>query len=59
MGGIAAAVDSRVVPFWREYLRGGSSPKNLTADFGGDFTKSPTTKKTTNFLYDELKRLCH
>ena len=56
MAGIAAAVNSRVVPLWQEYLWGGSSPKNLTADFGGDFTKSPTTKKTTNFLYDELKK---
>jgi hypothetical protein len=30
--------------------------KNLTADFGKDFTNSPTTKKTTAFLYDELKK---
>jgi hypothetical protein len=45
-----------VVPLWREYLMGGSAPKNLTADFGTDFTNSPTTKKTTTFLYDELKK---
>lgn len=56
MAGISAAVDSRVVPLWREYLWGGSSPKTLTADFGADFTNSPTTKKTTGFLYDELKK---
>lgn len=56
MAGISAAVDSRVVPLWREYLWGGSSPKNLTADFGADFNNSPTTKKTTHFLYDELKK---
>lgn len=56
MAGISAAVDSRVVPLWREYLWGGSSPKNLTTDFGNDFTNSPTTKKTTTFLYDELKK---
>jgi hypothetical protein len=56
MTGISAAVDSRVVPFWQEYLSGGSDPKNITADFGKDFTNSPTTKKTTTFLYDELKK---
>ncbi len=56
MAGISVAVDSRVVPFWREYLSGGSSPKDLSADFGADFTSSPTTKKTTGFLYDELKK---
>jgi hypothetical protein len=56
MAGISAAVDSRVVPLWREYLWGGASTKNLTADFGKDFTKSPTTKKATTFLYDALKK---
>jgi hypothetical protein len=56
LAGIAAFVDSRVVPFWREYLAGGSAPKNITADFSKDFTNSPTTKKTTTFLYDELKK---
>jgi hypothetical protein len=56
MAGISAAVNSRVVPLWREYLWGGSSPKNLSAEFGQDFTDSPTTKKTTTFLYDELKK---
>ncbi|MCO6440814.1 MAG: DUF4157 domain-containing protein [Nitrococcus mobilis] len=56
MAGISAAVDSRVVPLWREYLWGGSSPKDLSADFGKDFTNSPTTKRKTKFLYDELKK---
>lgn len=56
MAGISAAVNRRVVPLWSEYLWGGSSPKNLSADFGKDFTNSPTTKKTTSFLYDELRK---
>ncbi len=56
MLGISAAVSSRVVPFWREYLNGGSAPKNLSAQFGGDFTKSPTTKKATTFLHQELEK---
>jgi Domain of unknown function (DUF4157) len=56
MAGIHAAVDSRVVPLWKEYLSGGSDPKNLTADFAKDFTNSPTTKKATTFLTDELKK---
>jgi hypothetical protein len=55
MAGIAAAVNSRVVPLWREYLAGGSPPKNLTPDFGKDFTASPTTKGTTSFLQGELQ----
>ncbi len=50
------AVDGRVVPFWKEYLWGGSDPKNITTDFGSDFTNSPTTKKTTTFLTGELKK---
>jgi hypothetical protein len=56
MAGIAAAVSSRVVPLWAEYLWGGSPPKNLTAAFGKDFTASPTTAQTTQFLNDELKK---
>jgi hypothetical protein len=53
--GIAAAVNSRVVPLWREYLDGGSAPKDLSADFGADFTKSPTTARTSAFLRDSLR----
>jgi Domain of unknown function (DUF4157) len=56
LAGISAFVDSRVVPFWREYLQGGSDPKNITADFAKDFTNSPTTKKTTSFLVDGLQK---
>jgi hypothetical protein len=55
MLGISAAVNSRVVPLWREYLAGGSAPKNLSSEFGADFTNSPTTKKTTDFLNQELQ----
>ena len=54
MLGISAAVDSKVVPLWREYLMGGSSPKDLSTQFGKDFTKSPTTKNATSFLHREL-----
>jgi hypothetical protein len=56
MAGIAAAVDSRVVPLWHEHLLGGSSMKNLTATFGPDFTGSRTTRNTTALLVRELKR---
>lgn len=57
MFGIARAVNSRVVPLWREYLDGGSPPKNLTADFGTDFTNSPTTAKTTRLVRQELAKV--
>ena len=56
MLGISRAVDSRVVPLWKEYLWGGSDPKDLTPEFGKDFTKSPTTIKKTTFLVNELKK---
>ena len=55
MAGIAGAVNGRVVPLWREYLWGGSPPKDLTAEFGADFTASPTTLKTTAYLYEGIK----
>jgi hypothetical protein len=55
LAGISVAVDSRVVPLWREYLWGGSPPKDLTAEFGADFTASPTTRQTTSFLHNELQ----
>jgi Domain of unknown function (DUF4157) len=56
LAGISVAVDSRVVPFWKDYLWGGSPPKNITAGFANDFTNSPTTKKATIFLTKELKK---
>jgi hypothetical protein len=56
LAGIASKVNSRVVPLWATYLAGGSAPQNLTADFGADFTASPTTADTTRFLVGELQR---
>jgi hypothetical protein len=56
LAGIAKKVNTRVVPLWAAYLSGGSSPKNLTADFGKDFTASPTTATTTKFLVGELRK---
>ncbi len=55
MAGIAAAVDSRVVPLWREHLLGGSSPKNLTSRFALDFTNSRETADTTRFLLTAMR----
>jgi hypothetical protein len=56
LGGIAAFVNTRVVPLWSEYLMGGSAPQNLTGKFGADFAASPTTVTTTSFLIHALKR---
>ena len=56
LAGIAKKVNTRVVPLWAAYLWGGSPPKNLTADFGKDFTASPTTTNTTKFLVGELRK---
>jgi hypothetical protein len=56
LAGIAKKVNTRVLPLWASYLSGGSAPKNLTADFGADFTASPTTAATTSFLVGELRK---
>ncbi len=55
MAGISAAVNSRVVPLWRDYLNGGSPPRDLTPTFGADFTASPSTARATAFLVGELR----
>ena len=54
--GIRAAVDSRVIPLWVDYLHGGSPPRDLTSTFGADFARSPTTLVTAAYLTDELRR---
>jgi hypothetical protein len=56
LAGIAVAVDSRVVPLWRDHLLGGSPPRDLTGTFAADFQRSRTTAKTTGFLVDALRR---
>jgi hypothetical protein len=55
LAGIAKVVSPRVVPLWKDYLFGGSSPQNLTATFGADFTASKTTADTTAFIVSQLK----
>jgi hypothetical protein len=60
LGGIAVKVSSRVVGLWDDYMGAGfsvggdSSVRDLSSRFGADFTKSPTTAKTTKFLTQEL-----
>jgi len=49
--GIGIAVSARVVGLWTTWAFGGSSTVlDLSPDFGGDFTASATTAKTTDFL---------
>ena len=55
LAAVSMAVDSRVVPLWREYINGGSSLKDLSGQFGNDFTESETTKKTSEALQQWLK----
>jgi SH3 domain-containing protein len=50
LAGIAAKVNPRVVPLWYKYLYGGSGVQDLSTDFGGDFTSSVITGKTTDIL---------
>jgi hypothetical protein len=50
LGGIRVAVDSRVVPLWRDHLMGGSAPRDLTSTFAADFTASRSTARTARFL---------
>jgi Domain of unknown function (DUF4157) len=55
MLGIAVAVDSRVVSLWHDHLLGGTTLQDLTSTFGGDFAKSRSTKKATDFLLGALR----
>ncbi len=55
MAGISAAVNSRVVPLWRDYLNGGSAPRDLTSSFAADFTASPSTARATTFLVGDIR----
>ena len=52
--GISQRINSRVVPFWRTYLDGGSSPMNVTSLFEADFTNSLTTRAAVVFLYNAI-----
>lgn len=54
LAGIALKVNPRVVPLWDVYLNGGSAPRDLTKDFGADFTASPSTDVPTRFLVTAL-----
>lgn len=56
LAGIAKKMNSRVVPLWAKYLSGGSPTKNLSSEFGKDFTASPTTATTTKILVGELRK---
>jgi len=55
LAGIAKVVSPRVVPLWKDYLFGGSSPQNLTSSFGKDFTASKTTAAVTDFIVKQMK----
>lgn len=56
MAGILVKVSRRVIPLWSSWAFGGStSVQDITKDFGGDFTSSKSTAKTTRFLEGEIK----
>ena len=55
LAGVAKVVSPRVVPLWSAYLFGGSSPRNISSDFAGDFTNSVTTAATAAFIHDQVK----
>jgi hypothetical protein len=54
LAGITLRVNPRVVPLWAAYMAGGSAPRDLTKDFGKDFTDSPSTEAPTQFLVNAL-----
>ncbi len=56
MAGILVKVSRRVIPLWSSWAFGGSTTvQDITKDFGGDFTSSKSTAKTTRFLEGEIK----
>jgi hypothetical protein len=56
LAGVAKVVSPRVVPLWKDYLFGGSPPRNISSDFAADFTASRRTAKTANFIVKQLKK---
>jgi hypothetical protein len=56
LAGVAKVVSPRVVPLWKDYLFGGSAPRNITASFGADFTASGTTADTAVFIVAQIKK---
>lgn len=61
LAGIRLKVNARVVPFWDTYLGSGFSTggdpnvRDLSAQFGTEFTSSKTTARTTKFIFDQLE----
>lgn len=55
LGGIALAVDSRVLPLWRDYMGGGTDVQDLSGKFASDFSSSKSTQKAVKYLIDALK----
>lgn len=55
LAGIAVKVNPRVVPLWHQYLYGGTGVQDLSSEFGRDFTRSPTTEDTTDFLVEAIR----
>jgi hypothetical protein len=54
-GIIGLVVDARVRPLWNDWAYGGSSSvRDLSKDFGADFTASPTTDRITKYLLGEI-----
>jgi len=54
--GISREVSAKVAPLWKAYLEGGSGAKDLTAEFGKDFTASLTTAKATADLLEAVRK---
>ncbi len=61
LAGIAAKVNVRVVPFWNAYMGSGfsnggdSTVRDLSAQFGTEFTSSKSTARTTDFIFKQLE----
>jgi hypothetical protein len=54
--GIMKVVSPKVIPLWDEWAYGGGPLRDITPTFGADFTNSPTTATTTQFLLRELAK---
>jgi hypothetical protein len=53
--GISAKVSGKVLSLWDQWAAGGTGVQDITGSFGGDFTNSPTTADTTNFLLGQIR----
>ena len=53
--GISAKVSGKVLALWDQWAAGGAPLQDISANFATDFTNSPTTADTTQYLVEQIR----